>query len=242
MLADAGANILMQVPVGDVMGTAIDFAYFSFQLDVRFAHTPLHALNMQERDLLKKWRQLLALMANLLRKSAALMQRKSLDMEQFLQMTAPEDQTPIKRFAPGKSPPKPVKYTHYFYIPPLLSAFLTALLKPRDCKSFLRPPSLKFCYYCGRSVFMKLTVCGRCQRVYFCSKSCKMKAWDEIHKEECLQMAAYLDAHQKRFSCKPRKPRTVTIIRYKPEPPKPLTKAEQDMANQIYLKENYSLN
>ncbi|XP_027882803.1 ankyrin repeat and MYND domain-containing protein 1 isoform X1 [Xiphophorus couchianus] len=204
MLAKAGANILMQVPVGEVEGTAIDFANFSFQLDVRFAHTPFYALNMQERDLLKKWRQLLALMANLLRESA-LTQRN-------LQPTAPEDETPSKRIAQGKAP-KPMK-----------------------------PPLFRFCYHCGRSAFVKLMICGRCQRVYFCSKSCKMKAWDESHKEQCLQMAANLDAHQKRSSCRPRISRIVTIKRYKPEPPKPLTKAEQAMADQIFLKENYSLN
>ncbi|XP_014885606.1 ankyrin repeat and MYND domain-containing protein 1 [Poecilia latipinna] len=212
MLAEADANILMQVPVGEGVGTAIDFAYHSFQLDVRFARTPFHALNMQERTIIKKWRHLLTLMADLLRKSAALEERKTLELEQSLQPTAPEDETPGKRTASGKTPPKPP-----------------------------RLPVLKFCYHCGRSVLVKLAICGRCQRVYFCSKSCKMKSWDENHKEECLQMAAYLDAHRKRSSFKPRKPKTVTIIRYKPEPPKPLTKAQQAMANQIYLKENYSL-
>uniref|UniRef100_A0A087YMS8 MYND-type domain-containing protein n=1 Tax=Poecilia formosa TaxID=48698 RepID=A0A087YMS8_POEFO len=151
MLAEADANILMQVPVGEGVGTAIDFAYHSFQLDVRFARTPFHALNMQERAIIKKWRHLLTLMADLLRKSAALEERKTLELEQSLQPTA--------------------------------------LLKPRDCKSFLRLPVLKFCYHCGRSVLVKLAICGRCQRVYFCSKSCKMKSWDENHKEECLQMA-----------------------------------------------------
>uniref|UniRef100_M3ZED6 MYND-type domain-containing protein n=1 Tax=Xiphophorus maculatus TaxID=8083 RepID=M3ZED6_XIPMA len=124
--------------------------------DVRFAHTPFYALNMQERDLLKKWRQLLALMANLLRESA-LTQRN-------LQLT-------------GKC--------NILFAKP----FHTALLKPLDCKSFLRPPLFRFCYHCGRSAFVKLMICGRCQRVYFCSKTCKMKAWDESHKEQCLQMA-----------------------------------------------------
>ncbi|XP_008404500.1 ankyrin repeat and MYND domain-containing protein 1 isoform X2 [Poecilia reticulata] len=225
LLAKAGANILMQVPVGEGMGMATDFAYHSFQQDVRFARTPFHALNMQERALIKNWRHLLSLMAKLLRKSAALMERKALEQEQHLQptdvhththrererATGPEDETPSKRSIHGKTPPKPP-----------------------------RLPAVKFCYHCGRSVFVKLAICGRCQRVYYCSKSCKMKSWDENHKEECLQMAAYIDAHRKRSSFKPRKPKTVTIIRYKPEPPKPLTKLQQTLENQIYLKENYS--
>ncbi|XP_054900977.1 ankyrin repeat and MYND domain-containing protein 1 isoform X2 [Poeciliopsis prolifica] len=212
LLAEAGADILMQVPVGEVEGTAIDFAYFTLQLDPRFAHTPFHALNMQERDLIKKWRQLLALMANLLRQNIGLMQRKAVDLEQSPQLSGQEDETPSRRWAHGKASPKPLK-----------------------------PPLHKFCYFCGRSAFVKLAPCGRCQRVNFCSKSCKSKAWDEGHKEECLTTAAYLDAHQRRFSNKPRKPKTVTIIRYKPEPPKPLSKAQQTIADQIHLKENYSL-
>uniref|UniRef100_A0A3P9QGY1 Ankyrin repeat and MYND domain containing 1 n=1 Tax=Poecilia reticulata TaxID=8081 RepID=A0A3P9QGY1_POERE len=172
----AGAD--PNLPLGRRVGSALcALANFNYRLggdrikvvnsnDVRFARTPFHALNMQERALIKNWRHLLSLMAKLLRKSA--------------------------RSIHGKTPPKPPRYTHYFDLLPLQSAFHTALLKPRDCKSFLRLPAVKFCYHCGRSVFVKLAICGRCQRVYYCSKSCKMKSWDENHKEECLQMAVIL--------------------------------------------------
>uniref|UniRef100_A0A3B3WJN0 MYND-type domain-containing protein n=1 Tax=Poecilia mexicana TaxID=48701 RepID=A0A3B3WJN0_9TELE len=102
-----------------------------------------------------------------------------------LQRTRPQASVP-----PQEKRHPSLRGTHYFYILPLQSAFHAALLKPRDCKSFLRPPVLKFCYHCGRSVLVKLAICGRCQRVYFCSKSCKMKSWDENHKEECLQMVS----------------------------------------------------
>ncbi len=43
----------------------------------------------------------------------------------------------------------------------------------------------KWCYNCGRTVGMKLLPCSRCKKVYFCSNSCKQKAWLEIHKNEC---------------------------------------------------------
>ncbi|XP_061884567.1 ankyrin repeat and MYND domain-containing protein 1-like isoform X2 [Entelurus aequoreus] len=49
-----------------------------------------------------------------------------------------------------------------------------------------RTPLLKFCYHCGRSVAVKLTACTRCHEVVYCSTTCKVKAWDKRHKEECL--------------------------------------------------------
>uniref|UniRef100_A0A3B4YMC4 Ankyrin repeat and MYND domain containing 1 n=1 Tax=Seriola lalandi dorsalis TaxID=1841481 RepID=A0A3B4YMC4_SERLL len=52
----------------------------------------------------------------------------------------------------------------------------------------LRKPLFKFCYQCGRSVSVKLTACSRCHKVFYCSRSCKLKAWDERHKEECIRI------------------------------------------------------
>ncbi|XP_037106446.1 ankyrin repeat and MYND domain-containing protein 1-like isoform X2 [Syngnathus acus] len=50
----------------------------------------------------------------------------------------------------------------------------------------LRSP-FKFCYQCGRSAAVKLTACTRCHKVFYCSMACKLIAWDERHKEECLR-------------------------------------------------------
>uniref|UniRef100_A0A672I5S7 MYND-type domain-containing protein n=1 Tax=Salarias fasciatus TaxID=181472 RepID=A0A672I5S7_SALFA len=55
------------------------------------------------------------------------------------------------------------------------------------CDPSLRKPQFKFCYYCGRSVSVKLTACSSCHRVLYCSKACKRKAWDEGHKKECME-------------------------------------------------------
>ncbi|XP_077390599.1 ankyrin repeat and MYND domain-containing protein 1 isoform X3 [Festucalex cinctus] len=52
----------------------------------------------------------------------------------------------------------------------------------------LRSP-FKFCYHCGRSAAVKLTACTRCHKVFYCSMACKLIAWDEKHKEECLREA-----------------------------------------------------
>ena len=54
------------------------------------------------------------------------------------------------------------------------------------CVYFFRKPLFKFCYHCGRSVSVVLTPCSRCHKVYYCSRSCKLKAWDKLHKDECV--------------------------------------------------------
>ncbi|XP_041647460.1 ankyrin repeat and MYND domain-containing protein 1 [Cheilinus undulatus] len=113
-------------------------------------------------------------------------------------------------------------------------------------------PEFKFCYQCGRSVFVKLTACSRCHKVLYCSRNCKLEAWDERHKQECTRVSASADATQKIVVFKSQggpRPLTATLkLKTVPKPlmmelksqrlSKPLSKA----AVHDTLKENYSFN
>ncbi|KAK5601397.1 hypothetical protein CRENBAI_000334 [Crenichthys baileyi] len=226
-LAKAGANILMPVTVGKVVGTAIDFAHYSFHQDLRIADTPFHALSLREREIFKARRHLLGVMSDLLRQTAGQTEMTNVERERHLSLTTSEDKSSNTLACPNRK---------------------------SVTEKTLRQPAFKFCYHCGRTAFVKLIACGRCLKVFFCSKACKLKAWNERHKEECLQVSASADVIQKSTMFKTQRvdrPLTVMKSKLAPQPlgitvkslrvPKPFP-MEKVLVGEVNLKENYSCN
>ncbi|KAE8293896.1 Ankyrin repeat and MYND domain-containing protein 1 [Larimichthys crocea] len=234
MLAKAGADIMMPVAVGDVVGTAVDYAHYSFNQDSRIAKTPFHALNMRERETFKARRQLLKMMGDLLRQTAVQRERENLEREQHLALNSTSSTERFVYTGAGANVPLPSSESLPLY----------------------RKPVLKFCYHCGRSVSVKLTACSRCRKVFYCSRNCKLKAWDERHKDECIRVSASADGIQKSVVFKSQrgpKPLTAMLksktvprpmsVKLKPQRvSKPLSMAEKVLESQVNLKENYSCN
>lgn len=60
------------------------------------------------------------------------------------------------------------------------------------CSNY-RKPLFKYCYECGRSVGVRLSACTRCKEVYYCSKACKIHAWEKRHKQECVRIGGKIE-------------------------------------------------
>ncbi|KAJ8376809.1 hypothetical protein SKAU_G00073890 [Synaphobranchus kaupii] len=181
-LIKAGANILMPVTYGEgrksAVGTAVDYAHFVFQQDGRIAHTPYHALSAREREVYNARRHLLALMGELLRQAAveADRQRREVELNLGVGSLSPSQKFLYIGAGAAASQAKPSGAINPDYpedTPPL---------EPRK-------PLFKYCYQCGRSAGVALTACSRCREVFYCSKACKMKAWYDRHKEECIRVS-----------------------------------------------------
>ncbi|RVE73603.1 hypothetical protein OJAV_G00033050 [Oryzias javanicus] len=221
MLIRAGADMLMPVPVGDAVGTAVDYAYSSFNQDVYIARTPFHALNIQERKILKARHQLLGKMVDLLRTAVYQKERENLERHQQLVLKGAE------------------------------AVPSNVLLSNSEGKN--REPVFKFCYQCGRSLSVKLIACSHCHRVFYCSRSCKLKAWDERHKLECMSGPEVVKTTHKATALhKNQKPMTAFAKTISPKVnitvkaqtgPEPFHMIENRvLENQVTLTENYSSN
>ncbi|XP_041913548.1 ankyrin repeat and MYND domain-containing protein 1 isoform X2 [Alosa sapidissima] len=175
-LIKAGADILMPILIGEgrrcVIGTAVDYAYCSFNQDWRIAHTPYHALNPRERETLNTRRQLLSIMGELLRTAATRNQQAALEM----QTLGSSDRCLSTIMHTGAQASEENTSTG------------TISTDGKEEKRSVRKQDFKYCYQCGRSVGVVLLACSRCHEVFYCSKTCKMKAWNDRHKEECVRV------------------------------------------------------
>ncbi|XP_008332883.1 ankyrin repeat and MYND domain-containing protein 1 isoform X2 [Cynoglossus semilaevis] len=164
MLAEAGANILMPIRVGDVVGTAVDYAHNCFNQDPRIANTPFHTLSAEERESFVRRRQLLSLMGDLLRQAAHKKDMEEREKEEELKLNGISEASGL----PGPDGP--------------------------HTKEEQREQAFKFCYHCGRTASVKLTACTRCNKVFYCSTDCKLRAWAERHKDECIREPSRVQA------------------------------------------------
>ncbi|KAM6442560.1 ankyrin repeat and MYND domain-containing protein 1 isoform 2-T3 [Liasis olivaceus] len=163
-LIAAGADMLMPITLTDecrtAVGTVVDYAYFKYYQDKRLLHTPLHALSQVERDTYNFRRKLLDFLSEQLRECVNA-KEKQWDKEELRKIKIAS--SGVRRKSTSGS------------IGTLLEIDPTRL------------PFFKYCYQCGRSVGVTLTPCPHCLEIFTCSKSCKVKAWNERHKRECLQ-------------------------------------------------------
>ncbi|CAL8306280.1 unnamed protein product [Lota lota] len=164
-LVKAGADILMPVLVGDgqrsAFGTAVDYAHYTFNQDPRIAHTCYHALSQREKERYQARCHLLRMMGDLLRQAAGCTEReeRSLPSSQYCQTRRS-----------GGSETGGAEESHSMFV----------------CVSSRTP--LRSCYQCGRSAFVTLTPCSRCHQVVYCSTNCKLKAWEQRHRDECIRL------------------------------------------------------
>ncbi|XP_061540764.1 ankyrin repeat and MYND domain-containing protein 1-like isoform X4 [Phycodurus eques] len=221
MLEKVGADILMPVQVGDSIGTAVDYAHISFNQDSGIAHTPYHALSLGQRETFRIQRQLLSMMGSLLKKSVVQREREYQGREECLVQS---DKGAISYDAKSINQSEP----------------------PIGVK---RRSPFRFCYHCGRSAAVKLTACTRCHKVFYCSMACKLIAWDERHKEECLrETGAVPITFEKRVMFQAKKgPKTVLFASRRPfhvQFKSQVLVIEDNIAEwqSINLKENYSYN
>lgn len=171
-LVKAGADVLMPVMVCDgrrcTMGTVVDYAHITFQQNRRMSRTPYHALSKHERHVYNARRQLLGLMGDLMRQTASRGQEEQ-GQDEF-----------------GVSPSERSVYSRSAVTSSLLNS--TESISRMSCNKQRAHRKWRFCEECGRSVGVHLTACSRCHEVYYCSNTCRGRAWEQRHREKCVRL------------------------------------------------------
>ncbi|CAL1536373.1 unnamed protein product [Lymnaea stagnalis] len=216
-LINAGADVLAPIPIGPkrILGTAVDYAYYMFNQDRRIAHMPYHALTHAERDTYNARRKLLGHIGDIMRIKAVEREKMRIMNEEKVGVRSQSASSNFVYIGAGAKVPPGVRskgsaQTQVKFDPsghqggqpervvtPTRSGIIVMEgvdaqqiknLTSLRSKAPVRKPLFKYCYECGRSVGVRLVACTRCKEVYYCSKACKMKAWNARHKDECLRV------------------------------------------------------
>ncbi|XP_072331014.1 ankyrin repeat and MYND domain-containing protein 1 isoform X2 [Scyliorhinus torazame] len=198
-LLTANANILMPItlkaPDGQVTGTALDYGYHKYYQDSKIAQTPYHALTPEERETFNARHELLNYLSQPFRKFSISKERKRFDdiIQQSLQSRETSEtvselsESEALSLAEISLTAKAILERHSQTAEGNLPISPVTEKKGKIQETAPRRQlfKFKFCYYCGRSVGVRLILCSRCKEVYYCSKACKVAAWNEFHKDEC---------------------------------------------------------
>ncbi|KAK7484268.1 hypothetical protein BaRGS_00024517, partial [Batillaria attramentaria] len=185
-LVGSGADILAPIPIGPKrqIGTSVDYAYYMFNQDRRIAHMPYHALTPQERETYNARKKLLAHLGDILRGKAVEREKKRREEEERIGRRSASPSAAFVYTGAGDLPP--LKKATVKFEGARAAGSKETVVEP--AAQIVRKPLFKYCYECGRSVGVRLSACTRCKEVYYCSKACKLKAWNSRHKEECLRV------------------------------------------------------
>ncbi|KAI8772528.1 ankyrin repeat and MYND domain-containing protein 1 isoform X1 [Biomphalaria glabrata] len=216
-LIKAGADLLAPIAIGPkrIIGTAVDYAYYMFSQDRRIAHMPYHALTPAERDTYNARKRLLAHVGDIMRVKAVEREKQRIADEEKVGVRSQSASTNFVYIGAGAKLPPGVKSRSAALVGQGQVKFEASALDGEGTESPtrsgikawgnvnakqlsnsthsrskmpMRKPLFKYCYECGRSVGVRLVACTRCKEVYYCSKACKIKAWNARHKEECIRV------------------------------------------------------
>jgi len=200
-LVKNGGDLLTPVRISDKYppGTVVDYAYHVFAQDRRIACTPYHALSSLERECYNSRKLMLENLGVYLRDAAKQKELENLanEIKQLEQESTEvlKDASSDKKAlyarrqsrvgeGPGRDDSCGLRFVTIKTIPKKVSVMIDGVLSTANIESIKK---LRYCYECGRSIGVRLSPCTRCKEIFYCSKSCKVKAWNERHREECAK-------------------------------------------------------
>jgi hypothetical protein len=154
--------------------------YLNYQ-DVRISQTPYHSLTNQERVIFSQRKELLTYMAKRFREEVS-------KYEEILYLPTPISGN--RFFCPHRIIVYSLELRTQTSTPTTLLSRNASLQKEKSLDQVKLSGEFRYCATCGRSSGVRLTICRRCQKVSFCSKTCKIEGWYQFHRYECRQVSS----------------------------------------------------